>query len=515
MIKDQLLKNIENVNKSKNEKFSLKTERINILVYENSIQKYEEYLFFIGVQESNKYLFIYSENKSELLNKFDGSVILKNENKLIKKCSLNHKNVLEIQNIFDFTIPKVIGLKNSFGFGDRIGSANPAHLRSLSANSDFIPVLAQQSIRELTRTQREAEDVMDAAVWAVMQEGYTAGFGADADHLKTTDDIDRMVNAGFTMFTFDPNEHVVNEADSMSIESLGEYVSSLVWKNGEATDDVIKRYAGKEIKVSNELQLAPTEEDTLRAFVKYGKSILFINKMYNYLLSTYPKLEFEVEVSVDETESVTTPFEHYFMVNELTLLNVDIISLAPRFVGDFEKGIDYIGDLEIFRTEYIKHLAIAEYFGNYKISLHSGSDKFDVYKTIGSLHRGYTHVKTAGTSYLEALRVVATVDRILFSEILDFSRKHFGNEKRTYHVSADINKVLAAEKYNDNELKDLLNQNDARQVFHVTFGLVLTIKDETGNYIYRDRIYKCLEENEDLHYKYLTKHFEKHLLPFK
>ncbi|MEE9431708.1 MAG: tagaturonate epimerase family protein [Melioribacteraceae bacterium] len=515
MIKEQLLKSYESVKSSKNEKFTLEIEKINVLVYENSIHKYDEYLFFIGVTENNKNLFIYSDSKSELLNNFDGSIILKSENEVIKKSDFTHKNVLELQKIFDFTVSKVIGLKNSFGFGDRIGTANPAHLRSLSVNPDFIPVLAQQSIRELTRTQREAEDVMDAAVWAVMQEGFTTGFGADADHLKTTDDIDRMVKAGYKMFTFDPNEHVVNEADSISVDDLKEYVKNLKWKNDEATDAVINRYSNEVIEINNELKLAPSEEDTLRAFVKYGKSILFINKMNNYLRSTYPKWDVEVEVSVDETESVTTPFEHYFMVNELTLLNVDIISLAPRFIGDFEKGIDYIGDLEIFKTEYIKHLAITEYFGNYKISLHSGSDKFDVYKTIGSLKRGVTHVKTAGTSYLEALRVVATVDVKLFGEILDFSRKHFEVEKKTYHISADINKVLSADSYKDEELKDLLNQNDARQVFHVTFGLVLTIKDDANNYIYRNRIYKCLEENEDLHYEYLTKHFEKHLLPFK
>lgn len=498
-----------------NEKFILEVNDTQVLVYENSVLDFSNYHFFIGKIDNEKYLFIHCEvDNDNLLEKFDGELI-SNDTLILKRCFFLHTNVLEIQKIFNFTNPKVIGLKNSFGFGDRIGTANPAHLRSLSANTDFIPVLAQQSIRELTRTHREAEDVMDAAVWAVMQEGFTNGFGADADHLKTEDDIDRMVKAGYTMFTFDPSDHVVNEADSMSIESLKEYVKNLKWKNDEKTDLVINRYVDKEIIIDDDLKLSPTEEDTLRAFVKYGNSFLYISSMYNYLQTTYPNYDFEVEVSVDETESVTTPFEHYFMVNELTILGVKIVSLAPRFIGDFEKGIDYIGDLEVFKTEYIKHLAITEYFGNYKISLHSGSDKFDVYKTIGSLNRGVTHVKTAGTSYLEALRVVATVDSELFGEILNFSRNHFENEKKTYHVSADINKVKSADNYDDEELKDLLNQNDARQVFHVTFGLVLTIKDEANNYIYRDRIYNCLEENEDLHYEYLIGHFKRHLLPFK
>ncbi|MCP5061219.1 MAG: hypothetical protein GY936_01990 [Ignavibacteriae bacterium] len=515
MIEEKLKSKLRETNSKANEKFLLEIQDMQVWVYENSIFDFNSYHYFIGKINNEKFLFIYCElDSNNLLENFLGEIIINNTS-IIKKCSFLHANVLEIQKIFDFTTPKVIGLKNSFGFGDRIGSANPAHLRSLSANTDFIPVLAQQSIRELTRTQREAEDVMDAAVWAVLQEGFTNGFGADADHLKTEDDIDRMVKAGFTMFTFDPSDHVVNEADSMSIESLKKYVKHLDWKKNEQTDEVVNRYTDKKIIIDEELKILPSEEETLRAFVKYGKSILYINTMYNYLYKTYPNLDFEVEVSVDETESVTTPFEHYFMVNELTILGVKIVSLAPRFIGDFEKGIDYIGDLDVFKTEYTKHLAITEHFGNYKISLHSGSDKFDVYKTIGSLKRGVTHVKTAGTSYLEALRVVATVDSKLFGEILDFSRRHFEVEKKTYHVSADINKVKPSKNYNDEDLKNILNQNDARQVFHVTFGLVLTIKDVANNYIYRDRIYNCLEDNEDLHYKYLVNHFKKHLLPFK
>ena len=144
--------------------------------------------------------------------------------------------------------------------------------------------------------------------------------------------------------------------------------------------------------------------------------------MYRHIKSTMGDRPFEVEVSVDETASVTTPFEHWLVATELRRLGVEWIGLAPRFVGDFEKGIDFRGDLDIFRAEYIKHLAIAEAVGPYKISIHSGSDKFSVYQVIGDIGAGGVHVKTAGTSYLEALRTVAARDPVLFREILDFSR---------------------------------------------------------------------------------------------
>lgn len=498
-----------------NKKVSVNIGRDEVLVYENSFHKNNENLFFTGTIANEKYLFIATaKDSNELLNKFEGSLIENEEGISIKKCLQIHNNVKAIQEIFDFTIPKLLGFENSFGFGDRIGLANPAHLRSLKAEDDFAPILAQQSIRELSRTVRKAENVMDAAVWAVMQEGWTAGFGSDADHLKTSEDIDTMVDAGFTMFTFDPSDHVVNEADIMSIDELEKYVSDLKWDSSSSSSEVLQRYSEKEISVNEAFTLAPTREDSLRALVKYGKSILHIKKLFSYLKETYPNAPVEIEVSVDETESVTTPFEHFFMANELTQLGVEFISLAPRFIGDFEKGIDYKGDLVIFKEEYLKHIAITEHFGNYKISLHSGSDKFSVYAVIGSLHSGYTHVKTAGTSYLEALRVVASADEELFKEILDFAKGNYNQEKKTYHVSADLNKVKNAREYSREELAELLNLDDARQVFHVTFGLVLTIKNDGGNYIYRNRIYKCLEENEELHYKYLVKHFRRHIDPF-
>jgi hypothetical protein len=498
-----------------NNKVVVKIGSSEVLAYENSFHKDGSNLFFTGVIENEKFLFVTASNNSdEVLNKFEGSILETEEGIVIKKCPQVHGNVVAVQAIFDFTTPKLLGFENSFGFGDRIGLANPAHLRSLTAEDDFAPILAQQSIRELSRTVRKAENVMDAAVWAVMQEGWTAGFGSDADHLKTEADIDTMVNAGFTMFTFDPSDHVVNEADTMSIDELEKYVSELEWDSSSSTAEVLGKYAGKDISVNNAFTLSPSKEDALRALVKYGKSILHIKKLYSYLRETYPNAPVEIEVSVDETESVTTPFEHFFMANELTQLGVVFISLAPRFIGDFEKGIDYKGDLDIFKEEYLKHIAITEHFGNYKISLHSGSDKFSVYAVIGSLHSGYTHVKTAGTSYLEALRVAASADEKLFREIFDFAQANYEVEKKTYHVSADLNKVKKASEYSEEELADLLNQDDARQIFHVTFGLVLTIKDDSGEYIYRSRIYKCLEENEELHYKYLVKHFRRHLDPF-
>lgn len=486
-------------------------------IYPKSIHLVENVIFFIAKNNGQKFLYLYFENaENNILLKFEGSIItFRNSNRYhLKKCPQNSNNRKMLQKIFEFTNPVTLGLVDSFGFGDRLGLANPAHLRSLTENR-FKPVIAQQSIRELIRTNRTPEEVMDAAVWAVFQEGYHDGFGADADHLKTKDDIDLMVKNGFRMFTFDPGEYVHNEADTLKVNELDEAVKRQNWDELKTSyDKLFENYVDKEISINENYSISANEDNFKRALIKYGNALVHIKSMNDHLKNEHKNYRSETEVSVDETESVTSPFEHYFIANELKRLGVNLISMAPRFIGGFEKGIDYKGDLNLFKEEYIKHISIAKYFGTYKLSLHSGSDKFGIYKVIGNLKLGPTHIKTAGTSYLEALKVVAAKEPELFREILDYSRNIYAKEKESYHVSADINKVKAAETYSDEELIGLFKSNDSRQILHVTYGRILTDKNEKGDYIFKVRIFTCLEENEELHYKFLIDHFHKHLDPF-
>ncbi len=485
-------------------------DKLSIGVYPNSIISRGDACFFIGKRDGGKYLWIVSSRDDLQPEMYEGEQL---EIGLLC-CALTHHNANLIRQQFDFCRPKLIGLDDSFGFGDRLGIANPAHIRSL-VGSTMKPILAQQSIRELQRTERTPDEVMDAATWAALQEGYKDGFGADADHLKTTEDIDLMAQAGYTFFTIDPSEYVVNEADLLSAEEVKQQLNSFTWQlMGERVEDFVERYAGQSIVIADDFILQPTRGDILRGLLKYGGVIAHTVKLYHYLKDNYPEYPSEVELSVDETESPTSPFEHFLLANEIKRYDVELVSLAPRFVGDFEKGIDYKGDVERFKTEYIKHVKIAEKLGPYKISFHSGSDKFTVYEVVGSLNSGRVHVKTAGTSYLEALRTIAMVNSDLFREILRFSMDNFETEKRTYHVSADVEKAPNIEELTDSDLADLFTQEDVRQILHVNFGKVLTIKDENENYRFRGRILQCLEENEATHYRNLIIHFRRHLQPF-
>jgi tagaturonate epimerase len=486
-------------------------------IYPRSIHRNENVDFFIAKKDNEKYLFGVAGNSGSVFEKFSGKAVFRKNTDIpetVMQCPLTHENAVVIQDLFTHTRPRLIGPGNSIGLGDRIGLANPGHLQAVR-NSGFQPVLAQQSIRELTRTNRTPEEVMDAATWAVFQEGYKNGFGADADHLKTTDDIDLMVRAGFTWFTIDPGEYVVNEAADLSEDELLKRAEDIEWNVIKVSvEECLKRYSGRSLEIDETFKLTPSRHEVLQAIVKYGNVVAHVVTMNGHIKTKHAAHPSEIEVSVDETDSPTTLFEHYFIVNELKRLGVDLVSLAPRFVGDFEKGIDYRGDIEAFTVEYKKHLAISERLGPYKMSIHSGSDKFTVYEAIGNIGKGHVHVKTAGTSYLEALRVVSVKEPDLFRDILTFSRDNVEKEKRTYHVSGTLEKVPDPRTLEDHELVRLFENDDARQVLHVAFGKVLTSKDQNGRHIFKDQIISCLRNNEELHYRFINKHFRKHIEPF-
>lgn len=493
---------------------------LSIAVYADSVNQTGGARLFIGRESNGKFLYVLTEGGSgEIAARFEGedvSDLVSNGKAMgLKRCGMNHGNVLALQELFPFTRPVAIGLHNSYGFGDRLGLANAGHLRALKGYN-FRPIMAQQSIRELTRTQRTPEDVMDAAVWAVYQEGYKDGFGADADHLKTTDDVDRLVKAGYTMFTIDPSDHVVNGVTALKADELTKKVNALPWQDfGDSFENLVSRYKDRTTKLDASHSITATEREVQEACLKYMAAIINIRRIHSHLKTKHANYSCEIEVSIDETDTVTTPFEHFFIVSELKRMGVSFVSLAPRFVGDFEKGIEYKGDIELFKDHYLKHVAIAKHFATYKISFHSGSDKFRVYKAVGSLGQTLIHVKTAGTSYLEALKVVAMRDPELFRKILDFSASLYDEEKKSYHVTADMKKIKPGKEYKDEELEGLFTSTDVRQALHVTYGRVLTEKNENSEYKFRTGIYKCLERNEDLHYQLLIKHFHRHLEPFK
>ncbi len=376
-----------------------------------------------------------------------------------------------------------LGLSPSFGFGDRLGLATPGHIAALQGKK-FLPIFAQQSVRENARTGRTPQQVVDDARRAVEAAGYDGPWGADADHLKTVDDLPPFVAAGYTFYTVDPGVHVDNAADSDPLAVLQEKARPANW------DELAARY----LNGSDESGF--DRQSLLRAVVKYGRAIQHTVAMYRRLCEMQEAFDFEV--SVDETDAPTTPLEHYFIANELTRQGVRFTSLAPRFIGRFEKGVDYVGDLAALDAEMAKHAAVTRRFGTYKLSLHSGSDKFSVYPLLVKYWGEQIHVKTAGTSYLEALRTFASAEPALFERIWVQAQERYPTDRATYHVSAELEKVPAGAGF-----PALLDDFHAREILHVTYGSALAE--------YGDEIKAALGRQAELYRANLYRHFCKHL----
>jgi len=405
--------------------------------------------------------------------------------------------------------PTVLGLAPSFGFGDRLGTATPGHVEALREHGGAIaPIFAQQSIREMTRTNRTAADVMGAAIDALEAEGYSDPWGADADHLKTRQDVDVTAEAGFVFFTIDPSQYVDAKADDYE---AGFADSPLSQKFEQIRDRTlwVKQYLDKTIEVPDGPSIVFDELTVRRAAVKYGGAIEHAIELCRYIdkVMTARGSAYELELSVDETPQPTTPAEHYIIADQCRAAGVKLVSLAPRYVGDFEKGIDYKGDLVVFERSLTEHAAIARHLGPYKLSLHSGSDKLSIYGVLAEVTGGLFHVKTAGTSYLEALRVVVRHDISRFRQIVESSREHFATDRATYHISAELAKVPPPSAVPDpRKLEQIyLDENDGRQILHVTFGSVLT--DPTLG----PAVKQVLTAHPQTHRQVLAAHFGKHL----
>ena len=428
--------------------------------------------------------------------------------KVLVTAPLSADNAAVLRSRLTWLQPGLTGLKTSAGMGDRLGLATPGHVRAVRAcGGRVFPIFAQQSIREMARTGRTPQQVMDDAVWGIFQESWRDGFGADADHLKTTQDIDACLAAGFTFFTIDPGEFVDDRAETGSVVELKHLVQDLP-ANMQLSENGL---LGKEVALE-QFFLRFTEDILQKAMVKYGRAVWHVAEMYRHLATAAGRRPFELEVSVDETAQPTSHAEHYYIASELKRLGVKWVSLAPRYVGAFEKGVDYIGDPAAFEQDIAGHAAIARYFGPYKLSLHSGSDKFSIYPTAVRQTRGLVHLKTAGTSYLEAIRTVAALDPLLFREIYAFSLGRYEQDKASYHVSARLERAPGLT--NDASLAGILDQFDAREILHVCFGSVLKEKQLDGTYCFYDRLISLLENNPEVYAANLEHHFLRHLEPF-
>jgi len=385
--------------------------------------------------------------------------------------------------LLPWTAPRqVLAEDRSFGTGDRLGIATLGHIQAVS-DYDVFPVLAQQSMRELNLMGNTYKDVLSRVTFQVLQAGFQRGYGADGDHLKTAEDVRMAIDCGVSMITLDCSEHIHCERTSAPVSA-----------------ELEARYLGNPIEVDDVL-ISFTPETLSLAQAVFGEAISFATEIYRSCIAGKPV---DMEISMDETDLSTTPEQHYFVANELRLAGVPFLSLAPRFCGEFQKGVDYVGDLKQFNSEIVIHAAIARHL-NYKLSIHSGSDKFTVFPSIGKATAEHFHAKTAGTSWLEAVRLVAMKDPVLFRQIYAYAKEVFQECRAYYHVSTELFMTPNIESWADDQLPQLLNEDPSRQLMHITYGKIMNHPD------FRNRLYDLWRTYRADYATLLKNHLAHHL----
>ncbi|MBN1181974.1 MAG: hypothetical protein JXB49_06785 [Bacteroidales bacterium] len=289
--------------------------------------------------------------------------------------------------------------KYSFGIGDRFAQQGVAQLSALKKAKDagiqFTPVW-NKSFREHSIIGTSPVDTRKEADAAVKQLGWTDQYLVDADHinLKT---VDAFVDHS-DFFTLDVADYIGTKADDASI-------SAFIANN--------KKYMGK-LSIPGISHTFDISESLLTEIAgKFLFAIQEAGKIYRHIESKKGANNFITEVSMDEVNQAQTPVEMFFILSAVAAEKIPAQTIAPKFTGRFNKGVDYVGDLDQFAKEFEEDLLVIDFaikeFGlpeNLKLSVHSGSDKFSIYPIMGNLIKKYNkgiHVKTAGTTWLEEM----------------------------------------------------------------------------------------------------------------
>ncbi len=399
--------------------------------------------------------------------------------------------------------------KFSIGMGDRFAHQGVAQLRAIvKANSfglDISPVW-NKSNREHIYVHSKPEDVRNEADAAVAALGFKGKYFVDADHINLTTVAPFVETADF--FTLDVAAFIGKpsaEADVKAfVASCSKYMGDLVIPGMEkplhVTTELLEEIASK--------FLAATQQ---------------ASEIYQYLVEKKGAGNFVTEVSMDEVESPQTPVYLLFILKMLADKGVPAQTIAPKFTGRFNKGVDYRGDLQQFAKEFEEDVLVIDFavkeFGlpeELKLSIHSGSDKFSIYPIMADVIKKYDkglHLKTAGTTWLEEVIGLAVAG----GDGLELAKKIYANSlNRSEELCApyaDVIDIDTAQLPTVEEVKDWSSDKFAntlrhipghpdynsnfRQLIHVAYKVAAELGDEYYDMLkkYSDVIGNCVEEN--------------------
>jgi hypothetical protein len=391
--------------------------------------------------------------------------------------------------------------KYSIGTGDRFGCQGKALLKAIKKaeeNGLEIAIVWNKSHREHLITKTTPLDVLKEAQNAVNELKWRGDYFIDADHIGLSN-VDLFIESS-TYFTLDVTEFIGKKAPRDKIHAFierykkfqGEFFLSNFKKSFKVNQQQLKKIAEKYLLAINEAR-----------------------KIYKRIEMKKGRENFIIEISMDESNEPQTPVDVFFIIALIADENIPIQTFAPRFYGKFNKGIDYQGDVEKFAEELEYILAIIQYAkaqfslpDNLKLSIHSGSDKFSIYRVINNAIKKFDvgiHLKTSGTTWLEeliGLAISGDEGLIISKEIYNKAFSRFNELCSPYAKVIDIKKEnlplpeivnnWTSDKFQRTLCHDLSSKDynpDFRQLLHIGYKIAA----EMGS-----RYLKAIKENENI-----------------
>jgi len=287
--------------------------------------------------------------------------------------------------------------KYSLGIGDRFNHEGKAQLRAIikaKKNGVDVTPVWNKSNREHNIVHSEPEGTRVEADEAVRTLEWEDTYCVDADHINLTN-VDRFIDHA-DFFTLDVAMYIGNESPASDVEEFIELCVDL----------------GEKVEIPGIAEPVVVTDELLKSVAgKYLASIKEAGKIYRHIVAKKGVGNFVTEVSMDEVETPQTPVDMFFILKMIANERIPAQTIAPKFTGRFNKGVDYVGDVEQFAKEFEQDVLVIDYaiseFGlpeDLKLSVHSGSDKFTIYPIMAEIikkHKKGIHVKTAGTTWLE------------------------------------------------------------------------------------------------------------------
>ncbi|MFO8002292.1 MAG: tagaturonate epimerase family protein [Marinilabilia sp.] len=353
--------------------------------------------------------------------------------------------------------------KYSLGMGDRFAHQADWQLKVVreaeKAGHEITPVW-NKSNREHTTIGSEPRDVRKAAEQAIKKAGWTKPWFIDADHINL-ETVDRFINSS-DFFTIDVAAYIGKESDKA---------------REDAFVDGMKKHLGQLQAPGFDTFIQATEKQARTFAKKYLHAAYMAGETYKQIENSKGAGNFITEVSMDEVAEPQTPVELFFILAMLAYYNVPVQTIAPKFTGRFNKGVDYQGDVAAFREEYEANLMAIDLavdkFGlpkELKPSIHSGSDKFSIYPVIKELSKKHDkgfHLKTAGTTWLEEIIGLALAGGEALAFVKNLYSRALTNVSQLCAPYADVIDIDESQLPSAMEVKGLTGEEFANALRHI------------------------------------------------